>query len=53
MVFAWGNICVLVSTSQYIVDTYHGLTVASAMSANNLASYGLAAAFPLFTVQSE
>ena len=53
MIFAWGNICVFVSTAQYIVDTYHGLTVASAMSANSLARYGLAAAFPLFTVQSE
>lgn len=51
--FAWGNICVFISTAQYIVDTYHGLTVASAMSANSLARYGLAAAFPLFTVQSE
>jgi len=53
MVFAWGNLCVFVSTTQYIVDTYHGLTVASAMSANSLARYGLAAAFPLFTIQSE
>jgi hypothetical protein len=53
MFFAWGNICVFVGTAQYIVDTYHGLTVASAMSANSLARYGLAAAFPLFTVQSE
>ncbi|KAJ5403498.1 hypothetical protein N7509_003369 [Penicillium cosmopolitanum] len=51
MVFAWGNLCVFVSTTQYIVDTYHGLTVASAMSANSLARYGLAAAFPLFTIQ--
>ncbi|KAJ5394934.1 uncharacterized protein N7487_009237 [Penicillium crustosum] len=51
VVFAWGNLCVFVSTTQYIVDTYHGLTVASAMSANGLARYGLAAAFPLFTVQ--
>lgn len=53
MVFAWGNLCVFVSTTQYIVDTYHGLTVASVMSANSLARYGLAAAFPLFTIQSE
>ncbi|KAJ5231756.1 uncharacterized protein N7469_006344 [Penicillium citrinum] len=51
MVFAWGNLCVFVSTTQYIVDTYHGLTVASVMSANSLARYGLAAAFPLFTIQ--
>ena len=51
--FGWGNICVFVSTAQYIVDTYHGSIVASAMSANSLARYGFAAAFPLFTVQSE
>jgi hypothetical protein len=53
MVFAWGNLCVFVSTTMYLVDTYHGLTVASAMSANSLARYVLAAAFPLFTIQSE
>lgn len=53
VVFAWGNLCVFVSTTQYLVDTYHGLTVASAMSANGLARYGLGAVFPLFTVQSE
>lgn len=53
MIFAWGNLCVFVSTTQYIVDAYHGLTVASAMSANSLARYGLAAAFPLFTIQSK
>lgn len=53
MIFAWGNLCVFVSTTQYLVDTYHGLTVASAMSASSLARYGLAAAFPLFTIQSE
>lgn len=51
--FAWGNLCAFVSTTQYLVDTYHGLTVASAMSANSLARYGLAAAFPLFTIQSK
>jgi hypothetical protein len=52
MVFAWGNFCVFVSTTQYLVDAYHGLTVASAMSANSLARYGIASAFPLFTIQS-
>ncbi|KAJ5691130.1 hypothetical protein N7488_011865 [Penicillium malachiteum] len=51
MIFAWGNLCVFVTTSQYIVDTYHGMTVASAFSANSLARYVLAAAFPLFTIQ--
>ncbi|KAJ5124985.1 uncharacterized protein N7515_008810 [Penicillium bovifimosum] len=50
MVFAWGNLCVFVSTTQYITDVYQGLTVASAMSANGLARYGLGAAFPLFTI---
>lgn len=53
MIFAWGNLCVFVSTTQYIVDTYDGSTVASALSANSLARYGLAAAFPLFTIQSQ
>ncbi|KAJ6036407.1 hypothetical protein N7540_000686 [Penicillium herquei] len=51
MIFAWGNLCVFVTTSQYMVDTYHGMTVASAFSANSLARYVLAAAFPLFTIQ--
>lgn len=51
MPFAWGNICLFVSTTQYLVDTYHGSTVASAMSANSLARYGLAGAFPLFGIQ--
>lgn len=53
MLFAWGNLCVFLSTAQYIVDTYSGLTVASAMSANSLARYGLGAAFPLFAISSE
>ncbi|CAG7928982.1 unnamed protein product [Penicillium olsonii] len=53
MVFSWGNLCVFISTSIYIVDTYRGSTVASAMSANSLARYLLGAAFPLFTIQSE
>ncbi|KAJ5636704.1 uncharacterized protein N7484_010017 [Penicillium longicatenatum] len=51
MLFAWGNLCVFISTSQYMVDTYRGVTVASAMSANSLARYGLAGAFPLFILQ--
>ncbi|KAH8889483.1 MFS general substrate transporter [Thozetella sp. PMI_491] len=49
--FAWGNICIFISTMQYMVDTYHGTNVASAASANSLARYGLAGAFPLFTSQ--
>lgn len=53
MIFACGNLCVFISTSQYMVDTYRGITVASAMSANSLARYGLAGAFPLFAIQSK
>ena len=51
--FAWGNLCVFVSTIQYITDTYHGNVVASASSANSLARYGFAGVFPLFTIQSK
>lgn len=51
--FAWGNLCVFVSTVQYITDTYTGNFVASASSANSLARYGFAGVFPLFTIQSE
>ncbi|KAK3333840.1 major facilitator superfamily transporter [Cercophora scortea] len=49
--FAWGNLSIFVSTFQYMTDTYHGKVVASAASANSLARYGLAGAFPLFTIQ--
>lgn len=51
--FAWGNICLFISTIQYLVDVYKGTTVASAASANSLARYVLAGAFPLFIVQSK
>lgn len=51
--FAWGNLCLFISTVQYTVDTYTGTVVASATSANSLTRYGLAGAFPLFTLQSE
>ncbi|SPO07617.1 related to TPO4 - Proposed vacuolar polyamine transporter [Cephalotrichum gorgonifer] len=50
-IFAWGNLCVFVATIQYITDVYIGSTVASAGSANSLARYGLAGAFPLFAIQ--
>lgn len=51
--FAWGNLCVFVSMMQYISDTYHGIVVAGAASANGLARYSFAGAFPLFTTQSK
>ncbi|KAB2572005.1 Polyamine transporter 4 [Lasiodiplodia theobromae] len=49
--FAWGNLCVFIGTSQYIVHAYGPLTGASAMAANGIARYTIAAAFPLFTIQ--
>jgi hypothetical protein len=51
--FAWGVLCVFISTMQYIADAYHNTVVASAASANALARYGFASVFPLFTIQSE
>lgn len=50
--FAWGNLCIFISTIQYISDTYHGSIIASAASANGLARYAFAGVFPLFTIQS-
>lgn len=50
--FAWGNLCVFVSCVQYMSDAYHGSVVASSSSANSLARYAFAGAFPLFIIQS-
>ncbi|KAH9231489.1 hypothetical protein K456DRAFT_1840674 [Colletotrichum gloeosporioides 23] len=50
-VFGWGNISLTVSSIQYLGDTYHRTNVASAASANSLARYTLAAAFPFFSLQ--
>jgi len=49
--FAWGNLCIFVSSTLYLMDTYGPLIGASAMAANGLARYSLGAAFPLFTFQ--
>lgn len=49
--FAWGNLCLFISSLQFVVDTYTGTVVASATSANSLTRYGLSGAFPLFTIQ--
>ncbi|EGY16609.1 polyamine transporter 4 [Verticillium dahliae VdLs.17] len=51
IIFAWGNLCIFVSTIQYTVDTYTGANVASGASANGFARYTLAGVLPLFTVQ--
>ncbi|KAI9148333.1 hypothetical protein HJFPF1_12161 [Paramyrothecium foliicola] len=49
--FAFGNLCIFVGSVQYLTDIYDGSVVASAASANSLARYTFAAAFPLFIVQ--
>jgi hypothetical protein len=51
VVFGTGNIGLFISTLQYIGDTYHASNVASAASANSLARYTFAAAFPFFSIQ--
>ncbi|CAI6091035.1 unnamed protein product [Clonostachys chloroleuca] len=51
VLFAWGNICIFISTFHYKGDVYQPGVLASAASANSLARYGFAAAFPLFTIQ--
>jgi hypothetical protein len=51
--FAWGNLCIFVSSTQYLADAYHSSIVASGASANSLARYTLAGAFPLFIIQSK
>ncbi|CAG8935270.1 unnamed protein product [Penicillium salamii] len=51
LVFSWGNMCIFLSMTQYIMDSYPAHLVASAMSANSLTRYGLSAVFPLFTIQ--
>ena len=49
--FAWGNLCVFLSTAAYLADLYGALNGASAMAANGLVRYACGAAFPLFTFQ--
>ena len=49
--FGCGNQLVFMTSSMYIMDVYGPLFGASAMAANTLLRYVLAAAFPLFSVQ--
>ena len=49
--FSWGYICIFVSLMQFGTDSYAGATTASVASANTFARYGLAGAFPLFTLR--
>ncbi|KAI1754054.1 MFS general substrate transporter [Xylaria castorea] len=50
VIFGVGNINLFVSGLQYTGDIYHRTNIASAVSANSLARYGLAAVFPLFSL---
>jgi len=49
--FAWGNLCIFISATNYLIDTYGSGTGASAMAANGFMRYTLGAVFPLFTLQ--
>jgi hypothetical protein len=49
--FGVGNIGIFISCLQYMSDAYHASNVASASSANSLARYTFAAAFPFFCIQ--
>ncbi|KAI2623682.1 MFS general substrate transporter [Xylaria nigripes] len=51
VIFGAGNISVFIGSTQYCIDAYHRSNIASAMSANSLARYLLAAVFPLFSLQ--
>lgn len=51
VLFGLGNIGLFISSLQYMGDAYHASTVASASSANSLARYTFAAAFPFFCIQ--
>jgi hypothetical protein len=51
--FAWGNICLFMSSAMYVVDVYGPMNGASGIAANGILRYTLGAVFPLFTVQSK
>lgn len=51
VLFGIANIGLFISIMQYIGDAYHASNVASASSANSLARYTFAAAFPFFCIQ--
>ncbi|KAF2020118.1 MFS general substrate transporter [Aaosphaeria arxii CBS 175.79] len=49
--FAWGNLCLFISTAMFSIDTYGPQHGASAIAANGIVRYTLGAVFPLFTIQ--
>ncbi|TQS32492.1 hypothetical protein Golomagni_07189, partial [Golovinomyces magnicellulatus] len=51
VMYQWGNLCVFISTAQYLADTYTGSVVASASGACTLSRYAFGGIFPLFIIQ--
>ncbi|RPB02671.1 MFS general substrate transporter [Choiromyces venosus 120613-1] len=49
--FGWGNLCLFLGTTNYLIDLYESLNGASAMAANGLLRYTFGAVFPLFALQ--
>ncbi|KAF6232466.1 hypothetical protein HO173_009346 [Letharia columbiana] len=49
--FGWGNVCLFLGTTTYLIDTYKAQYSASALAANGLLRYTFGAIFPLFTFQ--
>lgn len=50
--FAWGNLCIFLTTVLYLSDVYGAMNGASAIAANGILRYTFGAVFPLFTIQS-
>ncbi|PWW76715.1 MFS general substrate transporter [Tuber magnatum] len=48
--FSWGNLCLFLGTSNYLIDLYQSLNGASAMAASGLLRYTFGAIFPLFAL---
>ncbi|KAF3910168.1 hypothetical protein ABW21_db0200465 [Orbilia brochopaga] len=51
VLFGWGAVATFIVTAIYMVYIYNELLGASALGANSLVRYAMAACFPLFTVQ--
>ncbi|CUS15359.1 unnamed protein product [Tuber aestivum] len=48
--FGWGNLCLFLGTTNYLIELYQDLNGASAMAANGLLRYTFGAVFPLFAL---
>ena len=49
--FGWGTLASFLSSLAYIVESYGSINSASAVAANGVIRFTLAAAFPLFIIQ--